>query len=302
MGLDKLVRSKGYKNFMAKLYGWGAAVVILGALFKIMHYPGAGIMLLAGMGTEAIIFFMSAFEPLHVEYNWALVYPELAVGDEAPVPEVSKGGKRNLPAGSSTTQQLDKMLEDAKIGPELIESLATGMRNLSENAKKLSGVSDAATVTDNYVGNLTKAAESVRNLSLEYDKTAASLKKDSNISGEYLTNVQKASTAVANLANIYENTTKAIQGDTGAYNDQLKKLNTNLSAINSMYELQMKNSKDMLENYKLVEANINTYAQNLNDSLANTKIYKEEIDKLTKNVARLSSVYGNMVAAMSITK
>lgn len=299
MGLDKLVRSKGYKNFMAKLYGWGASVVILGALFKIMHYPGAGVMLLAGMGTEAIIFFMSAFEPLHVEYNWALVYPELAVGDDAPVPE--KKGKKQLPSGTPT-QQLDKMLEDAKVGPELIESLAAGMRNLSENAKKLSGVADAATVTDNYVGNLTKAAESVRNLSLEYDKTAASLQKDSNISGEYLTNVQKASSAVANLASIYENTTKSIQGDTGAYNDQLKKLNTNLAAINSMYELQMKNSKDMLENYKLVEANINTYAQNLNDSLANTKQYKEEIDKLTKNVARLSSVYGNMVAAMSITK
>lgn len=300
MGLDKLVRSKGYKNFMAKLYGWGASVVILGALFKIMHYPGAGVMLLAGMGTEAIIFFMSAFEPLHVEYNWALVYPELAVGDEAPIPD--KKGAKKLPAGATPTQQLDKMLEDAKVGPELIESLATGMRNLSENAKKLSGVADAATVTDNYVGNLTKAAESVRNLSLEYDKTTASLQKDSNVSGEYLNNVQKASAAVANLANIYENTTKAIQGDTGAYNDQLKKLNTNLSAINSMYELQMKNSKDMLENYKLVEQNINNYAQNLNDSLANTKVYKEEIDKLTKNVARLSSVYGNMVAAMSITK
>ena len=277
MGLDKLVRSKGYKNFMAKLYGWGASVVILGALFKIMHYPGAGVMLLAGMGTEAIIFFMSAFEPLHVEYNWALVYPELAVGDEAPIPD--KKGAKKLPAGATPTQQLDKMLEDAKVGPELIESLATGMRNLSENAKKLSGVADAATVTDNYVGNLTKAAESVRNLSLEYDKTTASLQKDSNVSGEYLNNVQKASAAVANLANIYENTTKAIQGDTGAYNDQLKKLNTHLSAINS-----------------------NTYAQNLNDSLANTKVYKEEIDKLTKNVARLSSVYGNMVAAMSITK
>jgi gliding motility-associated protein GldL len=297
MGLDKLVRSKGYKNFMAKLYGWGASVVILGALFKIMHYPGAGIMLLAGMGTEALIFFMSAFEPLHVEYNWALVYPELAAGDDIETP--TSKSKKSAPSGTPT-QQLDKMLTEAKVGPELIESLATGMRNLAENAKKISGLADAATVTDTYAANMTKAAESVRNLSLQYDKTAAALQKDSNISGEYLTNVQKASTAVANLAAIYENTTKAIQGDTGAYNDQLKKLNQNLASINSMYELQMKNSKDMLENYKLVEQNINTYAQNLNDSLANTKTYKEEIDKLTKNVSRLSNVYGNMVAAMSV--
>ena len=285
---------------MAKLYGWGASVVILGALFKILHYPGAGVMLLAGMGTEAIIFFMSAFEPLHVEYNWALVYPELAAGDDMPDTPTSKKDKK-LPQGT-VTQQLDNMLEQAKIGPELIESLATGMRNLSENAKKLSGVSDAATVTDNYVGNLTKAAESVRNLSLQYDKTATSLQKDSNISGEYLTNVQKAAAAVANLTNIYENTSKSMQGDTGAYNDQLKKLNQNLASINSMYELQMKNSKDMLENYKLVEANMTTYAENLNSTLANTKKYKEEIDKLTKNVAMLSSVYGNMLAAMNINK
>ncbi len=300
MGLDKLVRSKGYKNFMAKLYGWGASVVILGALFKIMHYPGAGVMLLAGMGTEAIIFFMSAFEPLHVEYNWALVYPELAAGDDMPETPTSKKDKKL--AQGSVTQQLDNMLEQAKIGPELIESLASGMRNLSENAKKLSGASDAAIVTDNYVGNLTKAAESVRNLSLQYDKTTASLQKDSDISGQYLNNVQKAATAVANLTSIYENTSKSIQGDTGTYNDQLKKLNQNLASINSMYEMQMKNSKDMLENYKLVESNISTYAANLSSTLENTKKYKEEIDKLTKNVAMLSSVYGNMLAAMNINK
>ena len=300
MGLDKLVRSKGYKNFMAKLYGWGASVVILGALFKIMHYPGAGVMLLMGMGTEAIIFFMSAFEPLHVEYNWALVYPELAAGDDMPETPTSKKDKK-LPQGT-VTQQLDNMLEQAKIGPELIESLATGMRNLSENAKKLSSASDAATVTDNYVGNLTKAAESVRNLSLQYDKTASSLQKDSNISGEYLSNVQKAAAAIANLTNIYESTSKSMQSDTGSYNDQLKKLNQNLASINSMYELQMKNSKDMLENYKLVESNISTYANNLSSTLENTKKYKEEIDKLTKNVAMLSSVYGNMLSAMNINK
>ena len=83
MGLNEIVRSKGYKQFMAKLYGIGASLVILGALFKILHLQGAGIMLMIGMGTEAIIFFFSAFEPLHVEYNWALVYPELAMGDDA---------------------------------------------------------------------------------------------------------------------------------------------------------------------------------------------------------------------------
>lgn len=297
MGLDKLVRSKGYKQFMAKLYGIGASVVILGAMCKILHWPGANLMIVVGMTTEAIIFLFSAFEPLHVEYNWALVYPELAVGEDESAPK----DKKKLPQGTPT-QQLDRMLEDAKIGPDLIESLAKGMRNLSENANKLSGVADAATVTNGYVGNLTKAAESVRNLSLQYDKTAEALKQDSSISDEYLSNVKKAATAVANLTNIYENTTKSMQSDTGSYNDQLAKLNQNLASINNMYEMQLKNSKDMLENYQLVEKNLQAYAKNMNDSLANTEKYKLEIDKLTKNVAMLSSVYGNMLAAMNVNK
>lgn len=231
--LNKFVNSKGYKAFMPKLYGWGASVVILGSLFKIMHYRGAGIMLLLGMGTEALIFFFSAFEPGHPVYHWDLVYPELAIGNEEHT-EHTKKERKAVPSGTPT-QQLDKMLEDAKIGPELIESLATGMRNLSENAKRLSGVSDAATVTDNYVSNLTKAAESVRNLSLQYEKTAAS------------------------MAN-----------------------------VNAMEELQK------------LGKNIQTYTDNLNASLTNMAQYKEEVDKLTKNVAKLSNVYGNMLAAMNV--
>lgn len=232
--IDRLVRSNGYKKFMAKLYGWGAAVVIFGALFKILHLPGANIMLILGMGTEVLIFFFSAFEPLHVEYNWALVYPELAIAEEPAEP--TKREKKKVAATTSTTQQLDKMLEEAKIGPELIESLASGMRNLGENAKKLAGVSDAAVATDAFVGNMTKAAESVRNLSLKYDKVAATLETDSNASVAYTESLKKATAAINQMANAYEHTTT----------------------------------------------------------------YKAEMDKLTNNIAALSKVYGNMLAAMGV--
>jgi len=78
MGLAELTQGKKFKTFMARLYGWGAAVVIVGALFKIQHYPGAGLMLVIGLSTEAVIFFFSAFEPPHEDVDWSLVYPELA--------------------------------------------------------------------------------------------------------------------------------------------------------------------------------------------------------------------------------
>ena len=244
--IDQIVRSKGYKNFMAKLYGWGASVVIIGALFKILHLPGANIMLILGMGIEAVIFFFSAFEPLHVEYNWALVYPELATGTDIELEESEKKSRREKKQmvkndALSTTQALDKMLEEAKIGPELMESLATGMRNLSDNAQKLAGVSDAVVSTDNYTASLQKASESVRNLTLKYDKVAANLDTDGGATAAYIESVKKATTAVAALAVAYDQTAK---------------------------------------------------------SMAQTNSFKEEMDKLTANISKLSSVYGNMLAAM----
>lgn len=298
MGLYKFVRSKGYKNFMTKLYGWGASLVILGALFKIQHYPGAGVMLMLGMCTEATIFFFSAFEPLHIEYNWALVYPELALGEDEEEEKGKKGDKKKALTGTPT-QQLDQMLTQAKIGPELIESLADGMRNLSDNAHKLAGAADATVATDGYVNNLTKAAESVRNLTLQYDKASKSLDTDSNISAQYLENVQKAANAVGNLANIYEQTTKALKSDTGSYNEQLNKLNQNLSSINTLYESQVKNTEAMAKANKSVLESMTNFADNINASLANVETYKKEVDQLTKNVAKLNNVYGKMVAAMS---
>src|SRR6056297_1614962 len=84
INLTEIVQSSGWRKFMAKLYGWGASLVILGALFKLMHWPAAGAMLTAGMLTEAVIFFFSAFEPQHEEVDWTIVYPELAGIEEDP--------------------------------------------------------------------------------------------------------------------------------------------------------------------------------------------------------------------------
>ena len=108
---------------MGLIYGWGGAIVIIGALFKIMHWPGSSFFLIAGLGIEAAIFGISAFEPPHMDLDWTLAYPELAGMDE--------DGHGNQINKGSATEQLDTMLDDAKIGPELIESLGEGLRSLS---------------------------------------------------------------------------------------------------------------------------------------------------------------------------
>ena len=116
--------TKAWKNFMSKLYGIGAAVVIIGALFKIQHWPYGGLLLTVGLGTEAIIFFFSAFEPIHEDYDWTLVYPELALGHDSDDDEITSLTSRN---NGSVSQQLDGMFEEAKIDGALIESLGNGL-------------------------------------------------------------------------------------------------------------------------------------------------------------------------------
>lgn len=155
------VNGKRFKNFMAKLYGFGAAVVITGAMFKIMHWDGADFMLVAGLSTEAVIFLFSAFEKPHTEYDWTLVYPELATGE---------GGEPNYgdDEALSLTESLDNALENAGIDNAMLERLGAGMRSLSETASSLSSTVDAAGATAKYSEQLSTAAANMESLNALY--------------------------------------------------------------------------------------------------------------------------------------
>lgn len=287
--LDNLVRSKGYKDFMAKLYGWGAAVVIVGALFKINHWPGGTVMLILGMGVEAVIFFLSAFEPPHTEWDWSLAYPELAgIKDENEV------GHKSHVAGSTSqpvTQQLDKMLEDAKIGPELIDRLGAGMQNLAESANSLNNMGNAVAATDKFVSNMDVAANAVGELSTV-------ITNDLQNSSSYSNSLKEATDAVTSLSSIYRETAQTLRNGDTTYLDELKKMATSLSSINAMYEIQLQNSTSQLEATKQVQERIQTMVSNFAESADDVLKYKEQVAALTNKVSELNKVYGSMLAAM----
>lgn len=245
---------------MAKLYGIGAAIVLVGALFKIQHYPGASIMLIVGLSTEAIIFFFSAFEPVHEDIDWSLVYPELRTGE--PVRETS----RIEEDGESLTEQLDHMLEDAKIEPELIASLGDGLRSLSTQATKLGEITDASVATNEYAESLRGASTRVGKLSDQYEKAS-----------ETLVGLTEGQMEGANAG------------------EHLKRMNNNLSELNNMYEGQLQELKTSGELY----SGISELMRNLSDSVEDTKRYKENIAELAGNLSRLNTVYGNMLSAMT---
>ena len=264
MGLSNIVRTRGFRNFMAKLYGWGASIVILGALFKINHYPYADLMLIVGLGTESIIFFFSAFEPPHVEPDWSLVYPELAGMYHG-------GGDQKKP-----TEELDEMLNDAKIGPELIESLGDGLRKMSDNASKIADMTDAGVVTNEYVGNLKNASSSAAELNVSYKTTAGALE------------------GLAESAKALDFTSS----DSQAYTGELKRISNNLSALNAAYELQLQATNAQVESATQIQQTFESFMENLTASSEKTLTYKQELDTLTDRVAALNKVYGNMLNAM----
>lgn len=215
------VNGKRFKNFMAKLYGIGAAVVILGAMFKILHLPGANEMLVIGLTTEAVIFLFSAFEKPAEEVDWTLVYPELA-GMEDPDADFDRS-KNSL----SPTQELDNMLEEAKIGPELIESLGTGLRKLGDAAGQLGTTVDAAAATNEYSKQLTDAAKHMESLNALYavqlentssqveiqnnmmDKLSSSVEDSEKLAGE----VTRLASNMSSLNNVYGNMLSAMGGN-----------------------------------------------------------------------------------------
>ncbi len=261
--MSGFIGSPGWKKMMAKIYGIGAAVVIMGAMFKIMHWPGAGPMLVIGLSTEVMIFFFSAFEPLHEDIDWTLVYPELAGihGDENAETKMEDKG--------SVTEQLDTMLEDAKIGPELMASLGEGLRSLSDQAGKLSNITDASVATKEYVSSVQSAAKNVGALSDSYTNAANSL-----------------------------NSLSIAPVDTSVLGEQVDKVSKNLAALNASYELQLQGSNEHQKTTANFYAGIGDLMKNLSDSVDDTKKYKEQISQLSTNLESLNTVYGNMLTAM----
>jgi len=291
----KFARKKAWKVFMSRLYGWGASAVIIGALFKIMHWPGADYALVIGMGVEALVFFFSAFEEVPEEPNWSLVYPELAglEGEAPPSRRVVEGAttQQNITLSSN----LDKLMEEADIGPELINNLGRGLRNLSDNAARLADLSNATVATNQYIQNMESASKSVLELSQSYKNKAEYLKHDLSLSEEYNNTIQNAIGSISHMNEAYRDSAQKAQD--GAHASE--KLTKNLSALNTAYELQMQAASNQAESAKKYEQAIGSVVDNLGSSAESSKKYKEEMEKLTKNIEALNSVYGNMLSAMN---
>ncbi|MDA9898137.1 gliding motility protein GldL [Flavobacteriales bacterium] len=197
--------SKKFKNGMAKLYGFGAAIVILGALFKLQHWTGAGAMLTIGLTVEAIIFFFSAFEKPHEDPDWSLVYPELAYMKD---PDV-----KNTSGQKTPVKELDNMLEKANVDQALITRLGDNLRSFNDTVEGVNKSMDAVSATGDYSDQMREAARKLAEMNTYYDlqlKTMQNMGNSVSDSEKFQTEISKLGSNLEALNRMYANMLNAM--------------------------------------------------------------------------------------------
>ncbi|HEY9184506.1 MAG TPA: gliding motility protein GldL [Salegentibacter sp.] len=205
-----MANSRSSKKITNMVYGLGASIVILGALFKLMHWPGGNPMLIAGLIVEALVFAYSAFEPVDDDLDWSLVYPELAGGTGADNRKQSMVVEEEKKAEGLLSKKLDEMLRDAKVDVNLMNSLGESIRNFEGAAKGIAPTVDSMASQKKYSEELTMAAAQMETLNNIYKVQVESASRQAEINEEVAENA-------------------------GRLKDQMDSLANNLSSLNGVY-------------------------------------------------------------------
>lgn len=282
--------SKGFKNFMKYTYGIGAGVVILGALFKILHWPGANEMLIAGMGTETFIFIISAFEPLHEDLDWGRVYPQLRDGGEFDGEDEVYDEMEGISYAEGVAKTSD-MLKNG-LNPEMFETISSTLTTLSNNVNQLAAIETSTVASEDYNKQLKEAAKKMGETNRAYTATLDSL---TDLSGS-------VSTTQSDLAKSLETIKTSMESSaeySTAYNTEISAVTKNLNSLNGIYEQELKDSQAHIKSVNKFYEGLSSVMSNMMEASKDAEAYQQEVSSLTSNLHVLNTIYGNMISAMS---
>ena len=266
-------QSKKYKTFMGAVYGIGAAIVMVGAYFKLTHIQGADLMLALGLGVEALIFFLSAFEPQHLDYAWDNVFVELDEDWDGvqKTQFATLGAGRPAAATDMEEAMLSKMFEKMNVSEETFNKIGKGLDKLAQNAGQMADISNAMAATTNYANAMDRATKSI-----------------SDFSNAYVQTNQKLSDSLGKLD------FSALDANT------IKKVASSMQSLNSIYELQLEGAEQTSAASKALTETMNKYMDNLNASSKNAGVLNDQLTQLSARLTALNNVYGGMLSAMNI--
>lgn len=313
----KLFQTKGYKVVSGFIYGWGASCVIIGALFKIMHFPGAGIVLTVGMLVEAFIFFVSAFEPQMEHYDWSRVFPQLGKSDikDRAANGISTGMTGSLQVSQSvnTLNGLEqKDVDDLKGGirkfVNTADSLACIAKQAPEVAQKMDRISGTFEQLDNNTRQVNSALEnSAKELACGYSelnrimtnsaRDLSQMIRDNY--GKMMVGMQQSGEQFAALGKLVDEQARKMQTDSDSYSQQLRATTQNIATLNALYEIQVKETKESVEVLRGVHGETNEVLKHIAESRENAGRFKQETQELAAKVTSLNGIYGNMLSLVN---
>ncbi len=293
------------QTIMGVLYSLGASVVIIGALFKILHLPGAEFALMLGMGTEAFLFAMGALEFPHKAYDWGIVFPALNTphGEEPPADAPLKG-HLHPQAEAQSGDLLKSLVESGELSADDVKKLADGIKKLNKTAAGIGDIASTEGITKEYVKNLSTASNNVAKLAEVQGKSAEEIHEATSslhsASKELVSSYSKLSSSM-------EVEMKVVRDNSEESQKELVNFNKNLAAINAVYEIQLNYAnqqvdalKSQIDTMAVMGKEVESIKKVFSSSLDDTEAYKVEASKLKNSIAELNNVYGNMLSALSI--
>lgn len=279
------------QRFFNFAFSIGAAVVILGALFKILHLKGGNEMLTIGMGTEVLIFVLTAFDRPQKEYDWEQVFPVLGTRDPDDRPDFNGGGGIVVNgAVQETVEAIDASQAKAAVGlpqgieltPEQTTSLGESIARMSAATEQLSKMADLSEATAHYLEQMSGISEQMQRL----NETTTALNKVSE-------------TLLTSYRSITENS-EGIKDSSTGYVEQMANLNHNISGLNTIYEIQLKSISSQLDSIDRVNRGLKDIRDMYEKSAAESAHYCDETEKMARYMKQLNGVYEKMIKAMTV--
>ena len=270
--VERFLSGEKGQRFFNFAYSIGAAIVIWGALFKILHLPGGNMLLSIGMGTEVLMFVLTAFDRPPREYHWEEVFPVLSSKNPEDRPDFNGDGGVKIVGGGVVSGQME-----ATIGGQ-IPLGAGGQRPAVTEVL----IPDDATPSERYAAQMTALSEQMDQLR----KTTESL----NHVSEVLLESYRAITENS------ENITRSSSG----YVEEMQSLNRNIAGLNTIYEIQLKSVSSQLDSIDRVNKGIKDIRDMYEKSSAMSERYCEETEKMARYMQQLNQVYEKMLHAMTI--
>lgn len=278
-GLGAFISSEKGQRFFNFAYSIGAAIVIWGALFKILHLPGGNLLLSLGMGTEVLMFVLTAFDRPPKEYKWEDVFPALRGEEDA---QVRGGFGGSGVVVSPADAQAAKIADSLNLDADGARSLTDSVAKLAAAADQLSKMADLATATQTYLTQMEAIAADMQQL----HATTEALNR---VSTTLLDSYRAITDNSANLGD-----------STRGYIEQMKALHHNIGGLNAIYELQLRSISSQIESIDRVNRGVKDIRDMYEKSSVQSARYCEETEKMARHMQQLNSIYEKMINAMTV--